>query len=168
MAPTHSKTVSPPHSRPRPGRADGASRFANESSSSFRKSSVIGFGATALHSSHRSHAATATSSRPHQALNTHVQRSRPVGDAFTGLNDRRRGVAVREIEHGDDVVGRGGDEPRAERQSAAHEHAHPDFPHGQPDPVAASSPAGSSATAASRDSSRAMRRAPSSISISFA
>src|SRR5690349_20182159 len=42
----------------------------NESSSNFRKSSVIGFGATALHSSHISQAATANSRRPHQTLNT--------------------------------------------------------------------------------------------------
>src|SRR5258706_6402854 len=41
----------------------------NESSSSFRKSSVIGFGATALHNSQRSHTATDISSRPHQRLN---------------------------------------------------------------------------------------------------
>src|SRR5258707_14491308 len=40
-----------------------------ESSSSFRKSSVIGFGATALHNSQRSHTATDISSRPHQRLN---------------------------------------------------------------------------------------------------
>jgi hypothetical protein len=40
----------------------------NESSSSLRKSSVIGFGAAAFHNSHSSHAATAISSRPHHRL----------------------------------------------------------------------------------------------------
>ena len=41
----------------------------NESLSSFRKSSVIGFGSTALHSSHRNHAATPISITPQSAVN---------------------------------------------------------------------------------------------------
>src|SRR5258707_15522067 len=42
----------------------------NESSSSFRNSSVIGFGAAALHNSHRSHAAMAISNTPTQTFIT--------------------------------------------------------------------------------------------------
>src|SRR5438093_12976864 len=45
---------------------------ANESSRSFRKSSVTGFGATALHNSHRSHAAAPISSTPHQRFNARL------------------------------------------------------------------------------------------------
>src|SRR5436190_6546637 len=73
---TQSATVAPTAAKPyaHPNRVHGQVRGSrqrrpNESSSSFRKSSVIGFGATALHNSHKSHAATAISNTPHHTLN---------------------------------------------------------------------------------------------------
>ena len=79
---------------------------------------MIGFGATALHNSQRSQIATAISSSAAPAVHQHVQQSCPVGDTFTRLGDRRSGIAVRQVEHRHDVVGRGDDEPRAHTERA--------------------------------------------------
>ena len=53
------------------GQVRGSRHFrANESCSSFKKSSVIGLGAAAVHSSHRNHVASTNISNPQSTENS--------------------------------------------------------------------------------------------------
>src|SRR5262249_43725620 len=65
-----------------------------------------------------------------------AQHAGAIGDAFARLDNRRRRVAVREIEHRDDAVASRGDESHADTGGAAHQQAHPEFPDGQAEPRA--------------------------------